>query len=190
MLLKNKNAVIYGAGGAIGSAAARAFARAGAKVFLAGNSMARIEAVAKEISKHGGSAEIAQVNAMDQRAVEKHAKEMARKAGSIDVSFNVISVPHVQGTALVDLPVEDFALPVMNYAKTHFLTARAAARHMIPRKSGAILMMTTTPDRRGIPLVGAFGVACAAIEAFSHTLAAELGPQGIRVLCLRSSGSP
>src|SRR5262249_21387229 len=68
--------------------------------------------------------------------------------------------------------------------------ARAAARHMSEKGSGVILMMITTPDRRGIPLVGAFGVSCAVVEAFSHTFAAELGPRGIRVVCLRSSGSP
>jgi enoyl-[acyl-carrier-protein] reductase (NADH) len=61
---------------------------------------------------------------------------------------------------------------------------------MIDSTSGMILMMTTTPDRRDIPFVGPFGVVLAAIEAFSHTLAAELGPHGIRVVCPRSTGSP
>jgi 3-oxoacyl-[acyl-carrier protein] reductase len=61
---------------------------------------------------------------------------------------------------------------------------------MVETGSAVILMMTTTPDRRAIPLVGPFGVVLAAIEAFSHTLAAELGPCGVRVVCLRSTGSP
>ncbi len=155
MLLKNKNAVIYGAGGAIGSALARAFAREGAKVFLAGRTVAKLDAVTKEISGAGGAAEAAQVDALDEQSVEKHAAKVAQKAGHIDISFNVISIPNIQGTPLVKLSVDDFALPVMNFVKTHFLTARAAARDMVKKKSGVILMMTTTPDRRAIPLVGA-----------------------------------
>jgi NAD(P)-dependent dehydrogenase (short-subunit alcohol dehydrogenase family) len=152
--------------------------------------VAKLDAVTKEISGAGGAAETAQVDALDEQSVEKHAAKVAQKAGHIDISFNVISIPNFQGTPLVKLSVDDFALPVMNFVKTHFLTARAAARHMVKKKSGVILMMTTTPDRRAILLVGAFGVACAAIEAFSHTLAAETGPHGVRVVCLRSSGSP
>ena len=190
MLLKNKNAVIYGAGGAIGSKVARALGRKGAKVFLTGHNMKPLAALAKEIKATGGVAQVAQVDALDEQAVEQHATEVARETGHIDISFNLISIPNIQGTPLIDLSVEDFALPVMNFARTHFLTARAAARHTVKKRSGVILMMTTTPDRMAIPFVGAFGVACAAIEAFSHTLAAEIGPQGVRVVCLRSTGSP
>jgi 3-oxoacyl-[acyl-carrier protein] reductase len=187
MLLQYKNAVIYGAGGAIGSAVARAFAREGAKLYLTGRSLAKIEAVAKKIAAEGGAAETAEVDALNEQEITKHAEEVANKAGSIDISFNVISVPHVQGTPPIDLPLEDFVVPVKSYARTHFLTARTAARHMIQKGSGVILMMTTTPDRRSIPLVG---VTCAGVEALSHTLAAEVGPRGVRVVCLRSSGSP
>ncbi len=116
MLLKGKNVVIYGAGGAIGSAAALAFAREGAKVFLTGNTMAKIETAAREISATGGISETAQVDALDEQAVEQqHAGEVAKTAGGIDVSFNLIAVPNIQGTAIVDMRVEDFAVPVMNY---------------------------------------------------------------------------
>lgn len=190
MLLENKKAVIYGAGGSIGGEVSRTFAREGAEVFLAGRTLASLDSVAKHISAAGGVAETAQVDALDEQAVERHADEVAQKAGRIDISFNLISVPHIQGMPLVDMSVDDFALPVANYAKTQFLTARAAARRMVDTGSGVILMMTTTPDRRAIPLVGPFGVVLAAIEALSHTLAAELGPRGVRVVCLRSTGSP
>src|SRR6266699_6198777 len=104
MLLKGKNVVIYGAGGAIGSAAALAFAREGAKVFLTGNTMAKIETAAREISATGGISETAQVDALDEQAVEQqHAGEVAKTAGGIDVSFNLIAVPNIQGTAIVDM---------------------------------------------------------------------------------------
>jgi len=75
MLLKNKNAVIYGGGGAI----ARAFAREGARVFLAGRTLAKLDGVAKDISAAGGVAETAQVDALDEQSVEKHIAEVAKK---------------------------------------------------------------------------------------------------------------
>src|SRR5262249_51658933 len=149
MMLRNKNAVTYGAGGAIGSAVARALGREGAKLYLTGRTLAKVQPLARKISAEGGETEAAEVDALDEPAVAKHADEVAKMAGSIDISFNVISVPHVQGTPLVNLSVDDFVAPVMGYAKSHFLTARAAARHMSEKGSGVILMMITTPDRRG-----------------------------------------
>ena len=91
MMLKNKNAIIYGAGGAIGGAVARAFAREGAKVFLTGRHLATVEAVADEIRAAKGIAETAQVDALDEDAVEGHASAVLKKAGSIDVSFSAIT---------------------------------------------------------------------------------------------------
>src|SRR5436189_1370052 len=72
MLLDKKTAVIYAAAGAIGGAVARGFAREGARVFLTGRDLARVDAVAKEIADAGGGAETAQVDALDAQAVEEH----------------------------------------------------------------------------------------------------------------------
>ncbi len=195
MLLENKNAVIYGAGGAIGGAVARAFAREGARVFLAGRTLATLAAMAEEISVAGGAAETAQVDALDEEAIQKHAGAVTEKAGSIDVHFNAISLRDVQGTPLLEMPLDDFARPIVTGATTHFLTARGAARHMVEKRSGVILTLSasaapvaSSPEPgQGL---GGFGVACAAIEALSRSLAGELGPHGIRVVCLRPEGIP
>src|SRR5262249_56744579 len=146
--------------------------------------------VARAIVEAGGVAEPAQVDAREEGAVEGHAANVVRKTGAIDVSFNLITIPHVQVKPLVEQRVDDFAVPVMQYARSQFLTATTAARYMITKRSGVILMMTAPPARIARPLVGAFGAACAAVEAFARTLAAEVGPYGVRVVCLRSSGSP
>jgi 3-oxoacyl-[acyl-carrier protein] reductase len=190
MLLENKNAVIYGAGGAIGGAVARAFAREGAKVFLAGRTLAKLDAVAREISAAGGAAATAQVDALDEQSIEKHIAEVTKKAGGIDVSFNAIGIEDVQGIPLIEMSLEDFSRPITIATRTQFLTAKAVAPHMIKEGSGVIMMITATPARLAFPLVGGFSVACAAMEGFSRSLAAELGPQGVRVICLRSAGSP
>ena len=139
MLLEGKNAVIYGGGGKVGGAIARAFAREGARVFLAGRTLESLEEVAEEIRSAGGVAETAQVDALDETAVDQHADALAASAGGIDVSFNLISVGDVQGTPLAEMPLEDFERPVVTAVRTQFLTSRAAARHMIRQGSGVIL---------------------------------------------------
>ncbi len=192
MLLKDKNAVIYGAAGAIGSAVAQRFARDGARVFLTGRNLAALDAVAKEIAASGGVAETAVVDALDERAVEAHADETVQKAGSIDISLNAISVPQqgIQGTPLVQLSLENFQLPVHTYATSHFLTMRAAARRMVPQNSGVILTLTALPGKLSAPLVGGMAPSWAGIEALTRILSAEVGQHGVRVVCLRPDGLP
>ncbi len=193
MLLKNKNAVIYGAGGAVGGAVARAFGREGARLFLTGRNLASVDKVAKDILAAGGVAETAQVDALDEQAVENHASAVVKKAGSIDISFNAITPvpqPGTQGIPIAQLSVESFTAAINGYARTHFLTARAAARRMVEKKSGVILMHTPEPARLGAPHVGGMGPAWAAMEAFNRNLSAEFALHGIRTVCIRSSGMP
>ncbi len=187
MLLDNKNAVVYGAAGAIGRTVARAFAREGARVFLAGRTRATLDALADEIVAAGGAADAAVVDALDERAVRRHADTVAETAGSLDVSLNAIGVDHVQGTPLTELSPQDFSLPIATYTTTQFLTATAAARHMVRQRGGVILTMSTTAARVTMPTDG-FGPACAAVEALSLQLAGEVGPHGVRVVCLRPDG--
>jgi NAD(P)-dependent dehydrogenase (short-subunit alcohol dehydrogenase family) len=192
MLLAGKSAVIYGAGGAVGGAVARAFASEGATVFLAGRTLAPLESVTREIIRAGGKAEAAQVDALDGNAVESHLLQVVKKAGKLDVSFNLIRLGEdFQGSPLTEMSQERFSQPIVTAMKTHFLTATAVARHMAKGGGGgAILALTAVVSRRYEPNVGGFGVAGAAIEGFCRQLAGEVGTQGIRVVCLRSSGSP
>jgi NAD(P)-dependent dehydrogenase (short-subunit alcohol dehydrogenase family) len=190
-MLKNKVAVIYGAGGGIGSAVARAFAEEGAKVFLAGLHRVAVEAVAKDIIAAGGSAEPAEVDALDEQAIEKHLQSVVDKADRLDISFNAIAIPDAKilGVPLVELDAELFELPG-GYLKSYFLTARLAARRMLANKSGVIMTVTALHSRIGLPLVGGYGPAQAAKESLTRSLSAELAPHGIRVVGLRPQGMP
>jgi 3-oxoacyl-[acyl-carrier protein] reductase len=190
VLLENKNAVVYGGGGWVGGAVARAFAREGAKVFLAGRTLATMDEVAREITAAGGEAETAQLDALDEKAVDEHADAVAGRAGGIDVSFNAIGHGDVHGPPLIEMPFEDFARPVVTAMRTQFLTARAAARHMVERGSGVILAITAATARMAIPNVGGTGVTFDAIESLSRQWASELGPRGVRVVWLRATGLP
>jgi len=193
MLLENKIAVIYGAGGAGGGAVAIAFAREGARVFLTGRNLGNVEAVAEEIVAAHGKAEAGQVDALDEKAIEHHLSSVTRDAGRIDISFNAITPvpqPGVQGVPIAKLPVDSFTAPIAAYTRSHFLTARAAARRMVEKSSGVILMHTPEPARLGATLVGGMGPAWAAMEAFNRNLSAEFGARGVRSVCIRSTGLP
>ena len=190
MLLEEKNALIYGAAGSIGGAVARGFAAEGATVHLAGRTLDALEKVAEEIRSDGGAAETARVDARDERAVDEHADAVAAEAGGIDISMNVISHPWKHGTPLAEMALGDFTAEVMTAVSTTFLTARAAARHMIPRGSGVILMFGGTGPPLRDYYIGGTQVALGAIDLMRRQLAAELGPHGIRVVTLRSGGVP
>jgi NAD(P)-dependent dehydrogenase (short-subunit alcohol dehydrogenase family) len=192
MLLKNKVAVIYGASGGIGGAVARVFAQEGAKLFLTGRDVAAVEAVAKDIVSAGGSAQAAEVDALDEQAVETHLQSVIDTAGRIDISFNAIGIPNARivGVPLAELEAERFSLAVTTYLMSYFLTARLAARRMIPNGSGVVMTVTALHSRTGIPMVGGYGPAQAAKEALTRQLSAELAPHGIRVVGLRPQGMP
>lgn len=190
MLLKDKNAIIYGASGGIGSAVARAFAREGARLFLAGRTQATLDAVAQEIAASGSAVETAQVDALNEQAVDAHVQQIFDKTGRIDILFNAIAMQDVQGNPLHEMRLDDFLRPVAIAMQTQFLTARAVARHMIQQGSGVMLTFTAVPDPQGTPNVGGFDPACAALEALWRSFAAELGSYGIRFGVLRSIGSP
>jgi NAD(P)-dependent dehydrogenase (short-subunit alcohol dehydrogenase family) len=191
-MLNDKVAVIYGGGGAIGGAVARAFAREGARVFVTGRQLAPVERVAKEIASAGGSIAAAEVDALDERAIDAHLQSIIDRAGRVDISFNAVGIPDTEivGVPLLDLDVERFSLPITAYTTSYFLTARLAARRMVPNKSGVIMTVTAIPARRGTPLNGGYGPAQAAKELLTRELSAELAAQGIRVVGLRPHGVP
>jgi 3-oxoacyl-[acyl-carrier protein] reductase len=187
MLLENKVAVIYGAG-SIGGAVARAFAREGARVFLASKTQDKLDAIANDIHAKGGKVETKVIDAYDQGAVDAYVDSVAKAAGAIDISFNLISIGDVQ-KPLMDLSTDDFLQPITNTMRTQFLTTRAAARYMMKQKSGVILAFggggTQTP-----PGLGGFKISLDALESLRRQWAVELGPHGIRVVTLKTGGIP
>jgi 3-oxoacyl-[acyl-carrier protein] reductase len=182
MLLEGKNAVIYGGGGAIGGAVARTFAREGARVYLTGRTLEKLEPVAADIRDAGGAVDVAQVDALDERMVDEHADAV----GAIDISFNLITHGDVQGTPMVEMDVEDYVRPVATAARTLFLTARAAARHMT--RGGVILVFGGAADPPRGAHLGGLQAAFQVMEHMRRQLATELGERGIRVVTLVTGG--
>jgi 3-oxoacyl-[acyl-carrier protein] reductase len=186
VLLEGRNAVIYGGGGSIGGAVARALAREGATVHLAGRTQAKLDAVADAVRAAGGRAETAIVDALDEQAVDAHADRLVADHGSIDISMSLISQQDVQGTPLVEMNVDDFMRPVDVTTRSLFITARAAARHMIAQGSGVILTFGGYGDPW--PNLGGLQVSFQAVEALRRAFAVELAPHGIRAVTLQTNG--
>jgi 3-oxoacyl-[acyl-carrier protein] reductase len=185
-LLQGKVAVIYGAGGAIGGSVARAFAAEGAFVHLAGRTESRLEKVAHRILEDGGQAETAVVDALDEEQVEEFVARVAKKSRRIDISFNVISFGDIQ-QPLLEIDVDDFTQPVTLATRTHFLTTRAAATHMIKQRSGVVLMFGGSGPQT-LPGLGGFKIALDAMEGLRRQWAVELGPYGVRVVTMVTGG--
>jgi NAD(P)-dependent dehydrogenase (short-subunit alcohol dehydrogenase family) len=186
-LLDSKNTIVYGGGG-IGGGVARTFAREGARVFLAGRTRERLEAIAADIRDDGGSADVAVVDVLDGQAVDEHAAAVVSEAGSIDATFLAVGRGDVQGTPLVDMTAEDVTRAPTNALLSAFHTSRAAARQMAKQGSGAILTLTSATAAFPSAGMGSTGPADAAVESFLQTLAHEVGPQGVRVAVLWSAG--
>jgi len=192
MLLANKTAILYGAGGAVGQTIARTFAREGAKLFLTGRNRAQVAKLAEEISAAGGHAEAAQVDALDEQAVAQHFNRVLAQTDAVDISFNAVGLPNttLQGVPLVDWALDQFMAPLLSHVQSNFITGRLAGRHMATQGAGVIMTVTSTPSRVANPLMGGVAVAMAAEEALIRDLSVELGPKGVRVLGVRTHGMP
>jgi NAD(P)-dependent dehydrogenase (short-subunit alcohol dehydrogenase family) len=188
VLLEDRNAVIHGGGGAIGGAVAKGFAREGARVFLAGRTREALERTAEEIRAAGGAASFCLVDALDERAVEDHARAVAAAGGSIDICFNAVSIEDVQGTPMHEMPVDDYLAPVVNAVRSAKITWSAAVRHM-PRGGVIIAFGGEGHPPRGHHL-GGLQTAFHAVEAMRRQLSVELGERGVRVVTLRTGGVP
>jgi NAD(P)-dependent dehydrogenase (short-subunit alcohol dehydrogenase family) len=189
--LENKVAIIYG-DGTIGGVITKSFAREGAKVFLTGRTVKKLDAIAEQLLSDGGAIETAQLDAFGEKAVEKHMSEVIKKAGKIDISFNAIGIPQkgIQGIPLTELSVESFFLPIITYTQSHFITTKAAARRMVKQGNRVILMHTPNASHISPPFVSGMVPAWSAIEALCRSLSVECGEQGVWSVCLLTTGIP
>jgi len=191
-ILQEKHAVVFGAGGSIGAAVAKEFAAEGAEVFLAGRTRPSVEEVTKQITAAGGRVHAAVINALDDAAVNEYIGCIVKQTGSIDIVFNAVG-PLVKeygnGKSAVDLAIEEFMVPLTTVVKSQFITARAAARHMVKQHSGVIIFLTGSPARGHVEGATAIGAAFGAIESLSENLAVEVSPAGVRVVCLRTTAN-
>src|SRR5262245_37909837 len=192
LLLKGKHAVVIGAGGSIGTAVAKEFAAEGAEIFLAGRTRASLDEVARQITATGGRAHAAVTDALDDEAVNEYIGGVVRHAGRIDILFSAVgplASAYGNSKGAADLTIDEFMLPLTTVVKSQFIAARAAARHMVAQRSGVIILLTGSPARGHVAGATAIGTAFGAIESLTENLAIEVGPSGVRVVCLRTTAN-
>ena len=191
-VLKGRHAVVFGAGGTIGAAVAKEFAAEGAEVFLSGRTKSSVEALAKQIAANGGRAYAAVVDTLDDTAVNEYVDGIVKQTGKIDILLDFagpLAKDYGNGKMAVDLTVEEFLVPLATMVRSRFITARAAARHMIKAHSGVIILVTGSPARPHVPGATAIGAAFGAMENLAANLAFEVSPFGVRVVCLRTTAN-
>jgi 3-oxoacyl-[acyl-carrier protein] reductase len=143
--LQDKTAVILGAAGEVGSAVATELAAQGVRVFLSNRTKTRVQELAQAISSHGETATAAEVDALDDDAVNRYLDDVAAAARRIDILFNAMgpqAVEYRNATSTLELAAETFMLPMTTIVRSQFITARAAARHFVTAGSGVIVFLT------------------------------------------------
>jgi NAD(P)-dependent dehydrogenase (short-subunit alcohol dehydrogenase family) len=191
-ILEGKHAVVFGAGGTIGAAVAKEFAAEGARVFLAGRTKPNLEAVTQQITAAGGEAQTTVVDTLEDAGVNKYLDGVAKQVGKIDIVVDLtgpLAEEYGNTKMAVDLPVEEFMVPLTTVVRSRFITARAAARHMIKQHSGVIILVTGSPARPHVRGATAIGAAFSAMENLAQNLAFEVSPSGVRVVCVRTTAN-
>jgi 3-oxoacyl-[acyl-carrier protein] reductase len=190
--LNGKHAIVLGTAGSIGSAVAKEFAAEGAEVFLSGRSKSGVDAVVKDIAANGGRAHACVIDALDDAGVNQYIDSVVKQTGKIDIILDAsgpLAQQYGNGKLAVDLPIDQVMVPLDTMVRSRFVTARAAARHMVKQHSGVIIFVTGSPARPHVPGATAIGAAFAAMENLTANLAFEVSPFGVRVVCVRTTAN-
>lgn len=173
--LNNKLAVVIGAGSGIGEATARALSAHGATVVCADLNAEAANAVAKGIVAEGGDASGASVDITDSASVESLME--ANSQAEVLVCTPSINVRK----PLLEMSEDEFARVIDVNLKGTFNAIRAAGRHMATNGKGSIIVMSSVRSQVVEPGQGVYAATKAGTLLLVKTLAAELGPQGVRV---------
>lgn len=185
MQLEGKTAVVYGAGGSVGSAVSKALRDAGATVFLAGRNR---ESVSGRLADwdDADQVNVAGVDVLVGENVQSHLASIAEQVGKIDIVFNAVTYDDVQGQSLVELSSDVLQDRVVKTVLAQNNVIQACAAHMI--ESGSGLISTIVGHGQPWPGMGTTMISWGIVEALLRQWAVDLGPKGIRVAWLRTGG--
>jgi NAD(P)-dependent dehydrogenase (short-subunit alcohol dehydrogenase family) len=137
--LQDKVALVFGAGGEVGASVARELAAQGARLFLSGRSLERVERTADAVVAYHRLDGLTELDALDEAAVDGYLDEVVATAGRVDVVFNAMgpqAVDYGNATDTMALPVDKFMLPISTIIASQFITAHATASYMRRRPCG------------------------------------------------------
>jgi NAD(P)-dependent dehydrogenase (short-subunit alcohol dehydrogenase family) len=188
--LKDRVAVVFAATGEVGGAVAAAFARHGARVYITGRNLEKLEVLARELRERGGDVEAGKVDALDESAIDDYLWRVVSENGRLDVVFNGMAVEYSEmggRPATAAASFEQFMKPMEKIVGSQFLTSRTAAKHMMKSGTeGTILHFAASASRIKLPNLAGFSAANAGVEAMTRVMATEWGKDGIKVICICS----
>ena len=177
--LTDQIAVITGGGTGIGRATAHVLAEHGAHVVLASRRVENLERVAAEVRERGRRALVVPTDVRKPEDCRALIERTIAEFGQIDILVN-----NAGGSQMMPLEawtLEGWENMIALNLRSVFLLSQAAARHMIPRRRGAIVNISSGAGETGLPYVAPYGAAKAGVNNLTRSLAAALGPHGIRV---------
>ena len=183
MKLKNKVAIITGAGTGIGKAISLAFANEGAAVAVAARSSSKLEEVAKDIKSRGGKAKAIQTDISDHEQVKRMVAQTLDEFGQIDILVNNAALPPNRAE-VIDMNLDDWYNRLTVNLTGTMLCSREELKHMIPRRSGNIINMSSVAGISGHPTASPYCVSKWGIIGFTEVLAIEVGKHNVRVNCI------
>ena len=180
MRLKNKVAIITGAGSGLGEAIARRFAAEGASLLLCDKNIKAVQALSEELSAHAPSVLPCEADVSDSGAVGEMAESCLKAFGKIDILINNAGISPKK--AYLEYTEDDWDAVIDVNLKGEYLCARAVSEHMMARRYGRIVNLSSSAWRSGgfaggIPYTSAK----AGVIGLTRSLAKTLGPYGVTV---------
>lgn len=179
MLLKDQTALITGAGRGIGRAVALAFAGQGCSVVLVARTRDELEEVAAEVSALNGRTLVLPCDVADPGAVQEAAEKALNAFGRVDILVN--NAGYACFKPVWELSLEDWRRSLDVNLTSAFLFCRALLPHMMERRSGRIINMSSVTGLKALPEQGAYCAAKHALNGWTKSLALELRPYNIAV---------
>ncbi len=172
--MKNRVALVTGASRGLGRDMALALAEAGATVLCAGRTVKELETTARAIERKGGRAHVLTMDVTDEADVVAKVKAIVAKHRRIDVLVNNAGIVHRQ--KIVDTATSDFRKVIETDLVSQFIVAREVGRHMLARKYGRIVNISSVMAVLGRASVAGYVSAKHGLVGLTKNLAAEFGP--------------
>ncbi len=188
MKLEDKVAIITGAGSGIGRATVLLFAQEGAALSISDIDMEGLENVATELRKMGTKMLASRADISNAKEVNEMVEKTLAEFGRVDILVNNAGYVYFKGRYFYRMDPEEWEPHINVTLKGTLYVTRAVVPHMVERRSGRIVNISSDSGKYPMPGFSLYGAAKGAIASFSRCLAAELAPYGILVNCI-SPGS-
>jgi len=175
--------IVTGAGGSLGSAVARRFLEAGARLCLAELSADLLKRRYPELPQDGDHYLAAPVDANDPDSVRGMVDQVVSRFGRLDMLVNTVG-GFRSGVPVHETPIEAWDGMMNLNARTAFIVSRAVVPHMLRRGSGKIISVAARPGLQGRAQSAAYSASKAAVIRLTESLSTELGDSGINVNCV------